>query len=819
MSAIIAKVAVENTAYSFDEAFDYAIPDFLINDVKPGVMVLVPFGNGNSKRQGFVFALREADGTKKLKNISAVLTSAPLLNNEMLRVAVYLKEHTFCTLFDAAKATLPSGVGIKVVNSYIVNPSVSADDIETLSADEKSVIGYLTEKSSYVREDKLLKALGFKSDSDILKKLSKNGYIIDSVGSVDRISDATVKMARLSQLFEELDEPPKMSPKQRSVVSLLQDIGTASVKEICYFTGVTTAVVSALNKKGIIEIFENKAFRQPKLIKYSSESNELLLTEEQNTAYNKLYDDYKLNGPKTALLYGVTGSGKTQIFLKLIDVCLHDGKGAIVMVPQISLTPQMLDIFYNRYGNKVAVFHSGLSMGERKDEWERVNSGEAQIALGTRSAVFAPVKNLGLIVVDEEQEHTYKSEMTPRYNAKDVAALRSKLNNCLLLLASATPSILSFANAKSGKYDLCELKNRYGNAVLPKVITADMKYGADVSVKSNLSAELAAAISDNLENGRQTILLLNRRGYNTFASCSKCGHVKVCPHCSISLTYHTRNQRLMCHYCGYSEPFNSTCDECGEKSVVFSGTGTQRLEDELAERYPSARILRLDTDTTSSRYYFEDSLKKFAEGEYDILLGTQMVAKGLDFPNVTLVGVISIDQQLFNDDYKSAERAFDLLTQVVGRSGRGNEAGKAIIQTSFPENEIIKLAAKQDFDSFYNLEISVRRALVYPPYCDFCSVGFAGEDELMTKSAAKEFYNMTQKLHKQAYSDLELILLSPLSPRVSKVAGKYRYRVIIKCKNTKRFREFISQLLKNFANDKRFNKITAFADMNPESMF
>jgi primosomal protein N' (replication factor Y) len=819
MSELIAKVAVENTAYSFDEAFDYAIPDSLSDAVRAGSMVLVPFGNGNAKRQGFVFALRDAQPDKKLKKISAVLTSAPLLTNEMLRVAVYLKENTFCTLYEAAKATLPSGVGIKVVNSYVVNPDIDESKLELLSADELSIYNYLLDKSSYVLEEKILKDMGFDKDSDIVRRVCKKGFLVNSIDSFDKIKDSTVKMARLSRIFIESDDEIKLSQKQKSIVSLLEDIGSASIKEICYFTGVTSSVISTLDKKGVIEIFENKVFRSPKSSSGRTNNDDIVLTDEQNEAYKTLISKYSCDTPETALLFGVTGSGKTQIFLKLIDDVIKDGKSAIVMVPEISLTPQMLDIFYSRYGDNVAVFHSGLSMGERKDEWQRVKDGKASIILGTRSAVFAPAENLGLIVIDEEQEQTYKSEMTPRYNAKNVAQLRSKLNNCLLLLASATPSVTSYANAKSGKYTLCTLNNRYGNAVLPDVITSDMKYGADPAVRSNISAVLQDAVNENLDNKKQTILLLNRRGYNTFASCSECGHVKVCPNCSISLTYHLRNKRLMCHYCGYSEPFNDECTECGKKAVVFSGTGTQKLEDELAQKFPTARILRLDTDTTGSRYYFEDSLKKFADGEYDILLGTQMVAKGLDFPNVTLVGVISIDQQLFNDDYKSAERAFDLLTQVVGRSGRGNEKGKAIIQTAFPENEIIKLAAKQDYEAFYKLEISVRRALIYPPYCDFCSIGFVGADELMTKSASKAFFDMTKKLHKSEYSDLDLIILSPLAPRVSKIAGKYRYRVIIKCKNTKRLREFISRLLKEFANDKNYKKITAFADINPESMF
>lgn len=819
MSEIIAKVAVENATYSFDEAFDYAIPDILLSEVKAGTMVLVPFGKSNQKRIGIVFALRKNDNTKQLKKINAVLSSAPLLNNELLKLAVYLKENTFCTLFDAAKAMLPAGVGIKLVNSYILNPSVNKEMAETLSADEQSVINYLSEKSTYVKEDKLLHDLGFNKSSDIALNLSKKGYLVNNLDSVAKIGDATVKMARLSELYFDIEEPLKLTTKQKSIVKLLEDIGSASVKEICYFTGVTAAVISTLQKKGIIEIFENKVYRRPQFIKNSQNNEDILLTEEQNIAYSNLLQKFNEGKAHTSLLYGITGSGKTQVYLKLIDSVIENNKTVIVMVPEISLTPQLLKIFFERYGDIVSVFHSGLSMGERKDEWQRVVDGKSKIVIGTRSAVFAPLENLGLIVIDEEQEQTYKSEMTPRYNAKSVAAFRAKQNNALLLLSSATPSITAYANAISGVYSLNTLTERYGNAVLPEVIVSDVKQNAISGVKSNLSETLAREIENNLNNGKQTILLLNRRGYNTFASCANCGKVKTCPNCSISLTYHSKNKRLMCHYCGYSEPFNNVCSECEQSSVVFSGTGTQKLEDELSARFPQARVLRLDTDSASSRYYFEDSLKKFSDGEYDILLGTQMVAKGLDFPKVTLVGVISIDQLLFNDDYKSAERTFDLLTQVVGRSGRGDEKGKAIIQTAFPDNEIIQFAANQDFEAFYNLEIKIRKALIYPPYCDFCAIGFVGADELLTKTAAKSFFENIKKLHKEEYRELDIILLSPIAARVSRVAGKYRYRVIIKCKNTKRFRELVSRLLKDFANDKQFKKVTAFADINPENMF
>lgn len=818
MCAQIAKVAVENAAYSFDDAFDYAIPESLRCQVQPGVRVLVPFGNGNKTRQGFVFALREPKNGKKLKAIAEVLDEAPLLNNELLRLAVFLKEQTFCTLFEAAKAMLPSGIGLHFVLSYILNPAYPDLQVPT-DAPTRAVLAYLQEKAVYVKREKILKDLGYKSDFPILEQMAEQGLLLRNVDAQRRIGDATVKMARLTDFyFQFAQDTGKLTKKQKEVTAFLETVGTASVKEICYFTGVTAAVISALAGKGVIDFFENEIFRRPKFEKHSSVKAPIQLTDVQQKAFDGLQGLLKKQTPETALLFGVTGSGKTQVFLRLIDEVLKTDRGVIVMVPEISLTPQMLSIFYERYGSAVAVFHSALSMGERLDEWKRVKKGEAKIALGTRSAVFAPFEKIGMIVMDEEQEHTYKSEMSPRYHARDVARFRVKNHNALLLLASATPSIESYARAKAGQYALFTLNERYGNAVLPEVLTVNAaQFGAQTGTQ--LSDALFTELQENLRAGNQSILLLNRRGYNTFAACNACGKVKTCPNCSISLTYHARNKRLMCHYCGYSEPFTDVCRECGEHAVAYSGFGTQRLEDTVCEQFPDARILRLDTDTTSSRYSFENSLKKFTNGEYDIMVGTQMVAKGLDFPNVTLVGVVSVDQMLYNDDYKSAERTFDLLTQVVGRAGRGEKPGKAIIQTAFPDNEVIAFAKAQNFPAFYELEMQIRKAMIYPPYCDLCTVGFIGTDEMLTKAAAKAFLEDLRARHKAEYADLNLIVLGPIAPRLAKVSGKFRFRIILKCHNNARLRAFVSEQLKNFAKNTTYKKVTVIADMNPENIY
>ncbi len=503
--------------------------------------------------------------------------------------------------------------------------------------------------------------------------------------------------------------------------------------------------------------------------------------------------------------------------MSVIDKVLEYGKSVIVMVPEIGLTPQTISLFCKRYGGEIAVFHSALSIRERLEQWKRVKRGQAKIIIGTRSAVFAPAENIGLIIIDEEQEHTYKSEQTPRYNAIDVAKYRAAYNNCLLLLASATPSVESYAAAQNGRYELCTLTKRYGNAVLPEVVTVDMRTAEKAQGSKAISRTLFEALRNNLENGRQSILLINRRGFHTFAACNSCGEVICCPHCSISMTYHTANNRLMCHYCGHSVPFSSVCPECGENAVRYSGFGTQKIEEELAMLLPQAKIVRMDTDSTAGRNSHERLLDSFAKGDYDIMIGTQMVAKGLNFPNVTLVGVVSVDQQLYNDDFRSLEKTFSLLTQVVGRSGRGELKGQAIIQTLTPENEIIRLAAKQDYDEFFKTEIRLRKGLVYPPYCDLCVVGFTGENETVVKLAAREALDLLKKYAGDEFKGEKIIVLGPMPARVAKISGKFRYRLIIKCRNTARFRQMISKILVHMGTDSRFSKITVYADINPDT--
>ena len=543
--------------------------------------------------------------------------------------------------------------------------------------------------------------------------------------------------------------------------------------------------------------------------------NELVLSPSQEQVLEDLWTEYQsVEGPRSALLYGITGSGKTSVFLKLIERVREQGKGVIVMVPEISLTAQTIRQFHRWFGDGIALFHSGLSLGERLDEWKRVRRGEATIVVGTRSAVFAPVRDLGLIVMDEEQEHTYKSESSPRYDAREVARYRCWKAGAFCLFSSATPSVETCRQAQEKRIGFHKLDARFGDAVLPQVELVDMNQDAPFG-ETAIGPTMAQALKENFQAGRQSILLLNRRGYHTFASCQTCHEVVSCPHCSISLTYHSANGRLMCHYCGYSVPFSRHCPSCGSDTVTFRGAGTQKAEEQLQQLLPQARVLRIDTDSVAAKFSLEKKLDQFARGEYDIMVGTQMVAKGLDFEKVTLVGVLSADQALFSDDFRSNERTFDLLTQVVGRAGRGKYPGRAIIQTYAPENPVLHLAADQDYFGFYRQEIAFRQAMLYPPFVDILVIGFVGEKELLVKQAAEMFLRILSQLAREEYGDLPLRVLRPSPAAVAKVSNKYRYKLLIKCRNTSRLQEMISRLLIQFASLREFQPVTAYADPNP----
>ncbi len=808
-----AKVAVEGTVFSFDKEFDYIIPPELENIALKGCRVTVPFGKANKKKIGFIFDVSDFSDGKRLKKIIDVIDTSPLFNDEMIELARWIKDRTFCTFYEAAKAMLPTGINNRIVISYAVNPDCEIRKVDNLEGNEKEIYDLLKKRGIFVKSDNIFKSLQIKPNLSVTENLVKKGVLLSSRDAVRNLGDLTVKMLRV---LPDTD-CAKLTVKQKEMLNVLRDMESASVKELCYFTGLTPAVANSLVKKGLAEYYEQEIFVLQDIKNEKGNRTPINLTDEQTIAYDKLVNLISQEKACTSLLYGVTGSGKTSVYMSIIDRVIDEGKSVIVMVPEIGLTPQTLSLFAHRYGGKIAVFHSALGVRERLEQWKRVKKGEAKIIIGTRSAVFAPAEDIGLIIVDEEQEHTYKSEQAPRYNAIDVAKYRAAYNKCLLLLASATPSVESYASALNGKYELCKLTHRYGNAVLPEVITVDMRNEPKVGSSNAISQTLYEYLKENLENGKQSILLINRRGFNTFVSCNSCGEVICCPHCSISMTYHMANRRLMCHYCGYSVSMSETCPSCGEKAVRFSGFGTQKIEDELAELFPEARIVRMDTDSTSGKNSHEKMLDGFANNEYDIMIGTQMVAKGLNFHNVTLVGVVSVDQQLYNDDFRSLEKTFSLLTQVVGRSGRGEFKGTAIIQTLTPENEIIRLAAKQDYDEFFNTEIKLRKALIYPPYCDICVIGFISENESAAIFASDYVLQQLKDYLYDEFKGEKIITLGPMPSRVAKVNEKYRYRLIIKCRNSDRFRKLISKILINTGTDSRFSKVTVYADINPDS--
>lgn len=735
MNNLIATVAVEKTFFSADSDFDYIIPVSLINNVKIGSMVKVPFGNGNKLRCAIVVNIYSAINSA-LKEIDSIIGNKPIVGEEFVALSLWLKERCFCTTYECLRLMLPRGFG--------------------------------------------------------------------------KVGDASTKTVTL--LIENENDLPKLTPKQRSVVDLLFDVNTASVSEICELCSVGTSVLKNLEKYGVISIFDKEIYRNPYKNIEVKEPKKIELTFEQSNAYNT-YSNMLLSGGGSGLLYGVTGSGKTQVYLKLIDKALENDRDVIVLVPEISLTPQVLSIFHARYGDKVAVFHSGLSLGERNDEYKRADRGEAKIVIGTRSAVFAPLHNLGLIIMDEEQENTYKSERTPKYNTKDVAHFRCKYNKALFLMTSATPSLETYSNALKGKYVLCELNERFGDAKLPHVITVDMKQEMKNGNKSPISSKLKELISETIDNGKQAILLINRRGYNTFIACNDCGHVITCPNCSISLTYHSTNNRLTCHYCGYTKSLDNVCPECHSENIRYSGYGTQKIEDELSYLFPNARILRMDADTTSAKFSHEKLFNAFANHEYDIMIGTQMVAKGLDFDNVTLVGVVNADNSLYDESYNSAERCFDLITQVVGRSGRRDGNGKAVIQTINPYNQTLEYAADQDYKSFYNNEIELRRLLIYPPYCDIISASFIGENENKVAMCAKKFFELL--IEENENCKQKIIVLGPSAAKIAKLNNCYRYRLSVKCKNSKNIRNMFNVIQKNISKIKEYKDVSVSLDLNP----
>ena len=811
----VVKIAVEQAAFSYDKPYSYRWSEELLGEPLIGLRVVVPFGGGNRRRQGLVLELDDVTDPARCKPVLSRMDETPLLSEEMVALARFLQERTFCPLFDAVRAMLPTGLYMQL--RPVLRPAVDVppETLETLTPNERQLLAFVSRCPGGADQETLLKRVGMVEDAPALRHLLELGVLLRTEDASQKWGDATLRMVRLCPPPEE--EPLKLTEKQQAVYRLLQDAGAASVKEVCYFAGVTPAVVRTLEKKGLVQVYDAEVLRSPYAASAAPAAPKAYtLNEEQQQALERLTELYAGPSAAAALLHGVTGSGKTAVYMNLIDRVLADGKQIIVLVPEISLTPQTMALFLERYGKQVAVLHSGLAIGERMDEWKRVRRGEARIVVGTRSAVFAPCEELGLIILDEEQEHTYKSESTPRYHARDVARFRCARHNALLLLSSATPSVESYHAALSGRYALVELTKRFGDTELPAVTVADRRQEPDS--ETAIGATLERAMRECLDAGQQVILLLNRRGFHTHVSCRSCGQVVTCPACSISMTYHKANRRLMCHYCGHSQLPPTICPTCGSDKLRYTGQGTQLVEEQLEELFPGVPVLRMDTDTTMSRFAYENHFRDFAAGKYRIMIGTQMVAKGLDFPQVGLVGVLSADQSLYGEDYRCFETTFSLLTQVIGRAGRRGQQGRAVIQTFTPDNPVIELASAQDYKSFYELEIASRRMMHYPPFADLLLFGFTGLQEGEVRQAAARMLERLRAAATGAYAGLPMIALDPTPASVLRVAGKYRYKLIVKARNTAAMRRMVRESMQLFLADPVNRRISLYVDINPASM-
>ena len=804
----IAVVAVSASTAAFDREFSYLIPEVLTGKVRKGMRVAVPFGKGNRKTVGMVLDVKPYEKSSiRLKSVISVHDESPVLSDEMLSLCSWLRDNTFCTYYDAVRTMLPSGMNINIREHYSLTdkPSDGVSDSKKRRCLDALMSAEDTDNAA---EELKAQGLGL-----VLESLVAEGYIEYELTGRQNVGDSTVRVAYVTDSYKADPQSFKLTAKQKALLDTIDQNEDITVKEACYLSGVGVSVEKKLIEKGVIAEKDYEVFRRVDSFEETAKSvDDVVLTDEQQKVYDRAAEVMESRKARCFLLHGVTGSGKTSVFEKLIGRCLEMGRQAILLIPEISLTPQTVNRFRSLFGETVAVIHSSLSLGQRMDEYKRLKRGLAKIAVGTRSAVFAPLDDIGLIIVDEEGERSYKSDSAPRYNAIDVAKQRCRTHSAALMLASATPSIESYYYARKGIYELLEMKNRYSGTQLPEVTIVDMGNERSEGNTTEFSRQLVEEMNENLRRGEQTILLLNRRGYHTIISCADCRQPIYCPNCSIPMTYHKINDMLMCHYCGHSQPIGESCPECGSTRLMKMGFGTQKLEEQLGELFPKARILRMDADSTMSRYAYEKGFRDFSKGRYDIMIGTQMIGKGLDFPNVTLVGVLSIDKALYAGDFRSYERTFSLVAQVVGRCGRGSKKGRAYLQTFMPDHYVLNLAAQQDYKGFYREETAIRKALLFPPICDICAVGITSVDEEKAQELSAKIIGIIRELT-QTVKDIPLRVLGPIKCSYGRINGKYRYRIIIKCKNTAKFRGFARQILER-ASKLGYKDVTLYLDMN-----
>lgn len=806
---MIAKIIVDHRSKAVDKPFDYLIPTELEGKISIGSRVLVPFSAGNTEVEGFCVGLAEESDTKRLKKILRIANEINAFDEEMLGVIEFMHDKYLASYLDIIHTILPGGTALKSEEWIILDKPLPQK-----SEQRTKIISILLDNGGGMEASILYSMF----DTDIkprVRDMIKKGVLSREYRTSTGVKDKTIRTVRLAVSPEEAmtqaELMEKKAPVQSRMLEILSVNDFLATTDLARFAEGGASAITALYKKGLIELFdvvvERRAFKKTTKLEAAPE-----MTDEQSAAVFTITQATKTS--KTFLLHGVTGSGKTEVFMRSIQHAVDNNKSALVLVPEISLTPQMVSRFLARFGERIAVFHSRLSQGERYDQWKRIKNGEADIVIGARSAVFAPLKNIGIIIMDEEHSDTYKSEMSPRYQTKEVVQYRAQCHGSVVLLASATPSVESYYKARTGQYELIEMKKRYNKSTLPEISIADMRGELAGGNRSMFSAQLIKEIKTNLENKEQTILLMNRRGFSTFVSCRSCGYVAECPNCSISLTYHKYENNLKCHYCGHTQNNYVRCPVCGSPYIRYFGGGTQRVEEEVNRLFPDATTIRMDVDTTSKKQGHEKILQRFENENIDILIGTQMVAKGLDFENVTLVGVVSADTMLHINDFRSAERTFDILEQVCGRAGRGKKRGRAIIQTYSPENEAITLAKEHDYKGFYKTEINERKMMWYPPFSMIIAILFSGDNDEKVGEASRFFL--------KAMGDLSEIpqniqVLGPIPSALSKIKNKYRWQLLIKCSDDNE----LNNILKNAADKCResYVGVMVVVDKSPNMLY
>ena len=767
--AQIAKIAIEAATYAIDKPYSYQVPDGM--NVSAGLRVMVPFGRGNRRSEGMVLAVESGQPERRLKAVLSVLDEAPQLSDRQIRLALWMCQRYFCTFYDALHAILPIGLWY--------------EHREIWSLTKKAAEGELTEKEAQL--------------ADMLRQREQTFDKLISLAIEPEEADVLAQKKR------------KQAPRQSDALLFLLQNGETSLHDLVYFTGVSRQAVMKMVEGKTLSMREQEVFRV-RLRAADETAPEIRLNAEQQAAYEDILQSVHSGKAGVTLLQGVTGSGKTEVYIRLAQRLLQEGRTAMILVPEIALTPQMMQRFSMYFGEDVALLHSGLGVAERYDQYKRIRQGAAKIVLGTRSAVFAPLENLGLIVIDEEQEGSYESEKAPCYHARDIAKYRCAKEGAWLVLGSATPTVETAYHARQGSYRLALLRKRYNENALPRVSLVDMRQELRQGNYTYVSRPLYEEIRKNLELGQQTILFLNRRGNSRQLICPSCGYVPQCPRCSAYLTYHSVNRRMMCHLCGYSEAFTPDCPACGAPFKPI-GAGTQKVEQELKELFPDTPILRMDADSVGTQH--ERVLQQFEEEKIPILLGTQMVAKGLDFDNVTLVGVLAADQSLYVDHYRAAERTFVLLTQVVGRAGRGSKEGRAIIQTYTPENEVLTDAAAQDYEHFYEREIGLRRMRREPPFADEMVLTVTGTEESEVQLACRQVADsLREAVLQPPYGELQLQVLGPAPAGVVKVNNRFRYRITVVGRCSAEVRRLLSAYMKEFSNKKEYRKLHIFAECN-----